>query len=77
MLIYLSLIDGEEDKSKFEQLYLSYHHLMHHVALGILKDHHKAEDAVHEAFICIEKNFFKISEVSCPQTKGFVIGFIV
>lgn len=77
MLIYLSLIDGEEDKSKFEQLYLSYRHLMHHVALGILKDHHKAEDAVHEAFIRIEKNFFKISEVSCSQTKGFVIGFIV
>lgn len=73
MLIYLSLIDSEEDKSKFEQLYLSYRHVMHYVAKGILKNHHIAEDAVHEAFILIAKNIYKISDVSCPQTKGFVV----
>lgn len=69
MLICLSLIDSEEDKSKFEQLYLSYRQLMHHVALGILKDHHKAKDAVHEAFIPIEKIFLRFPRFLVPRQK--------
>lgn len=50
-MIYLMMIDAEEDKQKFAILYETYRHLMMKVALNVLKDTFLAEDAVHEAFI--------------------------
>lgn len=38
MLIYLNLLDTEEEKSKFEQIYNYYRQIMFYVAKGILKD---------------------------------------
>lgn len=73
MLIYLSLVDTPEEKNKFEQLYNAYKYTMQYTAFNILKDSHLSEDAVHEAFIRIAKNFQKIGDVASPQTKGFVI----
>ena len=47
-MIYLMMIDAEEDKQKFAILYETYRHLMMKVALNVLKDTFLAEDAVHE-----------------------------
>ena len=33
MIIYLQMIESDEDKSKFEQLYIMYKGLMFHVAM--------------------------------------------
>lgn len=71
--IYLRLLDTEEKQTRFRQLYEKYRNLMFYVAKGILKDDYLAEDAVHEAFIRIAKNFSKIGEISCPQTKNFAV----
>lgn len=71
--IFLALIDTEEQKSKFILLYEQYRKLMFYVANEVLHDTHLAEDAVQEAFFRIAKNFSKIGEVSCPQTKSFVV----
>lgn len=73
MLIYLSLIDTEEEKSKFEQVYNSYKHTMFYVAKSILKDDYLSEDAVHNAFINIAKNMDKITVVNSSRTKGYVL----
>ena len=62
-MIYLMMIDAEEDKQKFAILYETYRHLMMKVALNVLKDTFLAEDAVHEAFIKIAKNMEKIGEI--------------
>lgn len=56
MLIYLALIEVEEDKRKFERIYLSYKQTMFYVANRILKNHHTSEDAVHQAFLRIIDN---------------------
>lgn len=71
--IYLRLLDTEEEQTRFRQLYEKYRNLMFYVAKGILKDDYLTEDAVHEAFIRIAKNFSKIGEISCPQTKNFAV----
>ncbi len=55
MLFYLSLLDTEEEKSKFEQLYYQYRKLMYLCAWEVLRDEQLAEDAVHEAFIKLTK----------------------
>ena len=47
MLIYMMMIDSEEDRSKFEKIYLKYRKLMHTVAYKILRNHEDTEDAVH------------------------------
>ena len=73
MLFYLLLLDSEEDKNKFEQLYTAYRDSMYYAAYRILRDIHQAEEAVHEAFLRIMKKFSCVGEVSCPQTKSFCV----
>ncbi len=70
---YLNLLDTPEEKSKFEQLYLAYRQDTYKTAYGILRENHDAEDAVHEAFMILTKNINKISSISCPQTKAYLI----
>lgn len=71
--IFIALINTEEEKTKFVDLYEKYRKLMFFIANDILKDSNLAEDAVQEAFIRIAKNFKKIGDVSCPRTKAFVV----
>lgn len=73
LLIYLSMIENSEDKSKFEQIYMNYRQTMFYVANSILKDEHLAEDAVHQAFLRIIENLDKINDIKCPKTKGFIV----
>lgn len=73
MLIYLQMLETPEDKDKFEQLYLKYKNQMYFVAQQILKDPHDAEDAVHQAFLSLLRNFEKISDIDCPQTRSYVV----
>ena len=70
MNLFLTLLDSEEEKSKFEKVYEKYRKLMHYVAKGILADDQLAEDAVQEAFFRSAKNFYKVGEIDCPQTKN-------
>jgi len=71
--IYLSIIDSEQDKNKFEILYTTYRKLMFYVANRILKDQYLAEDAVHQAFIKIIENLDKIEDVHCHKTKSYIV----
>ncbi len=53
----MSLIDDEEDK--FESIYLQYRYLMLNIANKILRNHHDAEDTVHQAFLSVVQNWEK------------------
>lgn len=73
MMIYMSMIDSMEDRSKFERVYLKYRDLMFHAANRILHNTHDAEDAVHQAFLSILKHLDKISSVESQKTRAFVV----
>ena len=73
MLVYLSLIESDEDKSKFEKIYERYKGLMFYTAMQILNHKQDAEDAVHQAFVSIIENLDKISEPECPKTRAYVV----
>lgn len=72
-MVYLQMIETEEDKSKFEILYEEYRDLMRHVAFSVLHNEDDAEDAVHSAFIKIIENIKKIDDPKCHKTKSFIV----
>lgn len=73
MLIYLALIEGEEDKRKFERLYMNYRQTMYYIAYDILKDRAASEDAVHQAFLRVIDHLEKINEEDCHKTRGYLV----
>lgn len=50
---YLSILETEEDKDRFEQLYRMFKQDMYAVAYGILKNKEDAEDVVHQSFLSL------------------------
>jgi RNA polymerase sigma-70 factor (ECF subfamily) len=73
LMLYLDLIDNEDDKGKFLQIYDAYGKTMYYVANSILHDSFLAEDAVQTSFVKIAKNIHKFYSPICPQTKSFVV----
>ena len=73
MLIYLAMIESDEDKSKFEIIYTAYKKLMLYQANKILGDINDTEDVVHESFLKIIKIIDKIEEPKCPKTRNLVV----
>ncbi|MBQ8614845.1 MAG: sigma-70 family RNA polymerase sigma factor [Ruminiclostridium sp.] len=73
LCFYLSMIDTEEEKSSFEELYIKHRQVMYTAAVKILRKPEDAEDAVHQAFIKIAENFKRISEIPQDRVRGYVI----
>jgi len=67
------MIETEEDKGKFEQLYKTYKNLMFYVSNRILNDEFLAEDTVHQTFIKIIEKLDKIEDVHCHKTKSYIV----
>ena len=73
MLIYLALVETEEEKRKFERIYTEYRQTMYFTAYRILNNVHTAEDAVHQAFLRVIEHLDKIDETNCHKTRGFLV----
>lgn len=72
-MIYLMMIDSEEEKDNFVVLYEKYRRLMQTVCYNILKDDHLAEDATHDAFLKLARNMDKIKGIESRETKRYLI----
>lgn len=73
LVLYMSLIDGEKDKSKFELVYYKYRERMFLAANSVLHNKQDAEDAVHETFIKIARNMKSIGDVDEVKTLSYVL----
>lgn len=73
LILYMSLIDSDESKDKFESLYLKYRKHMKHIAMKILGEEYLAEDAVHNAFIKIISNLHKFNKIDCQETRNLIV----
>lgn len=71
--MYMSFIDSENDREKFEIIYHEYRKRMVSVAYSILHNNEDAEDAVHETFIRIAKNMKAIDDPRSKKTSAYVI----
>lgn len=62
-----------KEREKLKQIYETYKNRMYITACRVLNDPHKAEDAVHEAFVAISKNIEKLEDVDSVSTASYVI----
>ena len=59
LVLYLSLIDEEDKKQKFEVIYRSYRKQMAIVAMSIVQNQADAEDVVHDVFVNIATKYME------------------
>lgn len=71
--LYLSVLETDDDKNQFEQLYIKYKDKMYSIAYGILHNIEDSEDAVHQAFLTIANNFEKIKSFSCQELPSYIV----
>ena len=67
MLIYLAILETQEDQNLFTELYTSHKKKLFLTAKGILHDHGLAEDALHTAFLKIIDCLQKFYPLSCNE----------
>ena len=76
MLLYLSVLDTQEEKDKFTEIYERYQHFCWYVANQQLGDAHLAEDAVQEAFLALTRHLDKVEDADSPRTKKFLMTIV-
>ena len=65
LILCLGVLETEEEKDKFEQLYYKYKKFVYYIAFKYMAHNNLAEDAVHNAFIKIICDFSKSSIIRC------------
>ena len=66
------MIESDDDKEKFEEIYTRYRRLMYFIAFKVVQNEPDAEDAVQQAFVSIIENLEKSAPLIPPQTKSYV-----
>lgn len=72
MLIFLSLLQSEEEQEKFMRLYEKYNRLLLYIAVQILGDPTLAEDAVQDAFLALSLHMEQIQDPDGSAAKYFL-----
>lgn len=73
LIIYLQMLETQEEKQNFSEIYEENRGLMYYVANNILGDSYDAEDAVHQAFLALARNFKKYSHNERPQMRALLV----
>lgn len=73
LYLYLFMLETENEKLTFTQIYEETRHACYHMALLSTKNHTMAEDAVHNAFISVIENKDKIFPMPCGKRKSLIV----
>lgn len=73
LALYLNDINEQQNKEKFEDIYLTYEQKMFTVAYGILRHKENAEDAVHDAFEVIIRKLDVIEDVHSQKAWNYIM----
>ena len=72
LFICMALIDDEEDKKSFAELYNKYETTAISIAIKILKNREAAEDACAEAFLSIAKCYERIKNLEPQNLERYI-----
>ena len=70
LAICLSMLEGEEDRQRFTRLYTAHEKKVYLVALRILGDPGKAEDAAQQTWLQLLRNWARVSWTSSAPSGG-------
>ena len=73
LAVYLSMIDDQDDKDKFEEIYNKFNKYMLHEANKLLNNPYDAEDVVHDTFVDIAKNIKLLRTESDNETLSYLL----
>lgn len=73
LALYFTLIDDEENRSKFEIVYYTYRKRMLSMAYSVLQNKEDSEDCVQETFIRIARNIKAIDDPYSAETLAYVM----
>lgn len=71
--IYLSILESDEEKHYFEDIYINYKQKMFGIAYSILHNVQDSEDAVHQAFLKMADNFQKILSIPRQELPSYIV----
>lgn len=74
--IFLSVIEAQNDKEKFIEIYDTYKDLLYWVAFGKTNNTQDAEECVQETFFYVAKHFEKIGDVHSKRTKCYLVTIV-
>ena len=74
--IFLSVIETQNDKEKFIELYNTYKDLLYWVAFGKTNNTQDSEECVQETFFYVAKHFEKIDDVHSKRTKCYLVTIV-
>lgn len=81
IMMFLNLLDTQEEKDSFLELYDTYKDLLYWIALKKTTSIEDAEECVQETFFYVAKHFDKIGEIKSKRTKCYlstiVTGFAI
>ena len=67
LAFYVSMLDTEEQKDKFAEIYTTYYGMMYQVARSITRDDKRAEDALHETCLALIEDIDSIRTDNAKQ----------
>lgn len=73
LVFYLAMLETADDQRRFTRLYEAYEKKLYAVALRILGDPARAEDAVQQAWLQILSHWERVSALPWEETEGYVV----
>ena len=76
LVLFLSILENDDERRRFTNIYEQYHEKMEQVAMRILQEQHDAEDAVQNSFVQIIRHFEKVYKISCEELLFWIISIV-
>ena len=73
LAMYLAMLETEEDQRRFTRLYEAYEKKVYAIALRVLGDPTRAEDAAQQTWLKLVQNWERISALPWEETEGYVV----
>ena len=73
LAMYLAMLETEEDQRRFTRLYEAYEKTVYAVALRVLGDPTRAEDAAQQTWFQLLRRWDRVSALPWDETEGYVV----
>lgn len=73
LAIYLAMLETEQDQRRFTRLFEAHEKKIYVVALRILGDRDRAEDAAQQTWLKLVQNWDRVSALSWGEVEGYVV----